>query len=270
MERYVPAWRWMSLFAVGTAVALGAGDEPRELAGLRERYNRQVEGVMRPVLQNYARDLENLLVRVTQQRDLDAAARVRAELDEVKDRLAGLSKVPFFTPPEIIARRAAELNRVETPGFEGSTEGWLLWGVRPTRTKADLGEKQARGGRYCLRMQRGEGLTIGGALQDLHGRFSPGDRVFASAWVRTAAGPSNGVVFGVTLRSAANKDLHTVSRPASGGGGWERLTFDFVVPTRDQMPGLAKILLFVNIQGKEDPGDVYVDDVYAGTEPPPP
>ena len=270
MNMHVPARIWVSLILVAAVAALGAGDEPRELAGLREKYNQQVRGAMQPVLQNYARDLENLLVRVTQQRDLEAAARVRAELDQVKGRLAQMATEPFFPSPGTVVRQAADSNRVESPGFEGSTDGWVLWGLHPTRTKADLGEKQAHAGRYCLRMRREEGRSLAGAVQDLHGRFRPGDHVHASAWVRTGAGPANGVVFGVSLKDAADKELQTVVRPAAGAGGWERLAFDFVIPTRDQAPGLARVHLFVAIQGKEDPGDVYVDDVYAGLQPPPP
>lgn len=258
--------------AVATVRSARAG-EPAELTRMRDQYDRQARHAMLPILQSYARDLENLSVRLSMQRDAGGARQAQDELDKLKAKIASLNEAPVLTPPQLAQKKSAELNLVENPGFEtGGADGWFLFNTDADRTKADRGERQAHEGRYCLRLKRAEGPhDMAGALQDLAGRVRPGDRVRGTAWIRCvkAAGPDK-VIFAVALKArTGDRILQLVSKTAKGTGEWEQLAIEFVVPTKAQEPDLGAIHLFVGIGGKTDIGDVLVDDVFAGpaTEP---
>ena len=76
-----PSFRWVVLL-VATAGLVRAG-EPAELTRLRDRYDRQARAALTAPLQTYARDLENLVIRLNTQRDLDGGKLAQQELDRV-------------------------------------------------------------------------------------------------------------------------------------------------------------------------------------------
>jgi hypothetical protein len=45
---------------------------------------------------------------------------------------------------------------------------------------------------------------------------------------------------------------------------WRAESTSFVLPTKDQSPTLGQVHFFVLIQGRDDPGEVLVDDLFAG------
>ena len=256
----------LALFFVFAAAA-GAG-EPAELSRLREQYDRQARNAMQPILQSYARELENLAGRLSLRRDADGARLAYDELATVKSRLAALGDAPLLASPRLVQRKVDEKNVVANPGLEsGTVDGWFLFNTDVEKSRVERAERLAHAGHCCLRIRRDKAAAdMAGALQDLAGRVKPGDRIRASAWVRTKPdiGPDR-VLFAVALKeSAGQKILQLVSKSAKGTGEWEQLSFDFIVPTRDQQPALGAIHLFVGISGKEDIGDVLIDDVYAG------
>lgn len=262
---------WWITF-VGAAL-LGAGGlpagEPAELARMRDQYDRQARAALEPILRNYARDLENLSVRLSLQRDAEGAKQVVDETGKVRERLAALKDEPVFAPPRVAQKRTEENNVLANAGFEeGRPDGWYLFNTTAEDTKVERGEKIAHGGRHCLCLRRAPGPhDMAGALQDLGSRVQPGDRVSCVAWVRTPpeCGPDK-VLFAVALKEkTGDKIIQLISKSAKGNGQWEQLAFDFIVPSKAQQPNLGAIHLFVGIPGSKDIGDVLVDDVYAGT-----
>ena len=70
---------------------------------------------------------------------------------------------------------------------------------------------------------------------------------------------------GVALKDATGQRvIQSFSRPAPATGKWEKVVLDFAVPTRDQTPDLGQIHLSVLSQGAADPGEVWLDDAWAG------
>lgn len=250
------------LVLVAVAGAARAG-EPAELARMRDRYDRQVRAAMTGPLQSYARDLENLAVRLGTQRDLDGAKVVQQELDRVKARLAEIDRNPLLPSPKDEAREVAAKNLVQNGGFEtGTIEGWLPWGLDLAATKIEKNPRAGQGGRHLLKMRKGADPGVAGIVQDLMGRVEPGQRVRGTAAVKVRAGEGDAVLFGVAFKDATGKRvLQIVPQTAKGTGNWEELAIDFVVPTKQQQPDLGQIHLFVGFAEKKDPGELLVDEI---------
>lgn len=250
----------MVLVAVAGVARAG---EPPELARMRDRYDRQVRAAMTGPLQSYARDLENLAVRLGTQRDLDGAKQVQQELDRVKSKLAEIDRNPLLPSPKDEAREVATKNLVQNGGFEtGTIEGWLPWGLDLLATKIEKNTRAGQGGRHLLKMKKGPDAGLAGIVQDLMGRAQPGQRVRGTASVKLRAGATDAMIFGVALKDATGKRiLQLISQTAKGTGNWEELSFDFVVPTKQQQPDLGQIHLFVGFAENKDPGEAFVDEV---------
>jgi hypothetical protein len=260
------SWIPGAAILLAAAFSLSAG-EPRDLVSLREKYDKQVRAAMQPAFQSYVRDLEALLMRLTSNKDFEGARFVQEELGRARDRLASLQN-PVLAPPAEPVKEGGD-NRVVNPGFEdGGTAGWYLVGLDAKKSEALRSERQSHGGRYCLRMQRAEGEAMGIALQDLFGRVKGGERIQASAWIWRTSGGADSVSFGVALKEATgDKTISTVAQPVLSAGKWERVTFEFTVPTREQAPKFGAVHFYVLIAGKADPGEVFVDDVQAVAAP---
>ncbi len=250
------------LIAAGT---FAATTEPAELSKLRERYDRQARTALQPLLQNYARDLENLATRLSLARDLDGARQAQNELEKIKTRLAELADKPILASPQVIGKKTAGQNVVVNPGFEaGTTDGWF---ITEATAKADRGERSAHSGRYVLRLRRTDSpKDMAGVLQDLAGKLEPGSRVHGSAWVKLSsdAGPDKGVLLVALKDTTGTKILQLISKTARATGDWEQLTLDFILPTKKAQPDLGSIHMFVGIAGTKDIGDMLIDDVYIG------
>ena len=129
-----------------------AKPEPKRLAELRAKYDRDRVTALRPILTQYQRDLDGLQKSLTQAGDLDGALAVKSEIDG----LAG----------DVSAMASGSLPKAKAKVVKYTpSSGWM-----------DTGIRVAKGQRIAMRAQ-------GKMSADNGGTWCDADGVMVSGWV---------------------------------------------------------------------------------------